>query len=118
LRSFSPFSSSGSQKRCPELDLLQEVRRVSFRCIFFCSSDQRSSGLLTKIVAAVRALYVLEKAVAAAAVAPPDRVRPAWHRAACRRIPGYFAGIPGEFRVLPGIFLITAEKSPTTLTKE
>jgi len=54
LRSFSPFSSSGSQKRCPELDLLQEVRRVSFRCIFFCSSDQRSSGLLTKIAAAVR----------------------------------------------------------------
>ena len=28
LRSFSPFSSSGSQKRCPELDLHQEVRRV------------------------------------------------------------------------------------------
>jgi hypothetical protein len=82
LRSFSPFSSSGSQKRCPELDLLQEVRRVSFRCIFFCSSDQRSSGLLTKIVAAVRALCVLEKAVAAAAVAPPDCVRPAWHVAA------------------------------------
>jgi hypothetical protein len=35
------------------------------------------------------------------------------------RIPGYFAGIPGEFRVLPcTIFLITAEKSPTTTTKE
>jgi len=85
-----------------------------------CSSDQRSSGLLTKIAAAVRALCVLEQAVAAAAFAPPERVRPAWHllakAARCRRIPGYFAGIPGEFRVLPGIFLKTAEKSPNTTT--
>ena len=73
-------------------------RQIIFR-IFICSCEQRSSGLLATIAAAVRALCVLEQAVTATAVAPPMRVRSAHRSAKPRENPGIFCK-PGQ---VPGI---------------